>query len=138
MLAYSSSTTAATISRPVAKPRAARDARRVDHRGDAALHVLRAAAVEPAVALARIERRRHALDADGVDVAAEHQRPARRSRPSSTPITFGRPGATSCSVDVEPDRACARRSRAAICAFARRAGHERRIDGIDRDELAQE
>ena len=36
MLAYSSSTTAATISRPRAKPRSRDDPRRVDHRGDAA------------------------------------------------------------------------------------------------------
>ena len=74
ILAYSSSTTAATISRPASRPASATSARRVDHRGDAALHVLRAAAVDPAVALHRIERRRHPFDADGVDVPAQHQR----------------------------------------------------------------
>src|SRR5258708_19489874 len=50
------------------------DARRVDHRGDASLHVLRAASVKPAVALHGIERRLHPFDADGVNVPTEHQR----------------------------------------------------------------
>ena len=58
MLANSSSTTAAMISRPRAKPRLARDPHGVDHRGDAALHVLRAASVQASVADHRLERAR--------------------------------------------------------------------------------
>ena len=65
---------------PLAEAAVARDARGVDHRRDAALHVLRAASVQPAVALDGIERRGHAVDADGVDVPAEHQRAARARR----------------------------------------------------------
>ena len=37
-----------------------------------------------------------------------------------------------------PSRACDRATAPAICAFAVRAGHQRRIDGVDRDELAQQ
>ena len=80
MLACSSSTTQAITSWPAASPPdSAIDARGVDHRRHAALHVLRAAAVDAAVALGRIERRLHAGHADGVDVAAEHQRPPGRA-----------------------------------------------------------
>ena len=65
------------ISRPASKPSSDDDPRRVDHRRDAPLHVLRAAAVQAAVALDRIERSGHPFHADGVDVAAEHQRAPR-------------------------------------------------------------
>ena len=44
--------------------------RGADHRRHAALHVLRSAAVDAAIALDWIERPRHARDADGIDVAA--------------------------------------------------------------------
>src|SRR5687768_18109462 len=43
-------------------------------RSDAALHVLRAAAVDAAVTLVAAKRLRHAGHTDRVDVAAEHQR----------------------------------------------------------------
>ena len=45
-----------------------------NHGRHAALHVLRATAVDPAVTLGGLERPRHARDADGVDMAAVHQR----------------------------------------------------------------
>ena len=80
MLACSSSTTQAITSLPGSKAARFRDdARGIDHRRHAALHVLGAAAVDPAVALDGIERRLHAGDADRIDVAAEHQRSSRHS-----------------------------------------------------------
>ena len=58
---------------PTGRPGILHAAGRVHHGGHAALHVLRAASVEAAVALDAIERRLHAFDADGVDMPAEHQ-----------------------------------------------------------------
>ncbi len=56
MLECSSSTTPPTMTRPAVKPAVRGDRRRRrNHRGDAAFHVLRAAAVQPAVALDRRE-----------------------------------------------------------------------------------
>ncbi|OFW39997.1 MAG: hypothetical protein A3F70_14285 [Acidobacteria bacterium RIFCSPLOWO2_12_FULL_67_14] len=51
-----------------------KDARGAKHRGKASLHVLRAAAVEPAVTTDRTKRPVHAVDPDGVEMTAEHQR----------------------------------------------------------------
>ena len=47
-----------------------------NHGGHAALHVLRAASVEAAFALDRMERSGHPLDTDGVEMTAEHERAA--------------------------------------------------------------
>ena len=105
MLECSSSTTAATIRRPDGEPAARGDrAAAANHRGDAALHVLRAAAVEPAVALDRRER---------IGMPARRRcRCGRRTsacvpllRPSSTPTTLGRPGATVSTDTSRPMRA---------------------------------
>ena len=51
--------------------------------------------------------------------------------PSSTPTTLGRPGATSSTCTSRPARA-SRRRRRRRSLLARRAGHERRVDRIDR------
>ncbi len=77
MLAYSSSATAATMTRPLPRrpdcqPRGGTG----HHRRDAALHVLGAASVESSVANVRSKRRGHAVHADGVRVAAQHPRRA--------------------------------------------------------------
>ena len=48
-----------------------------DHGSNAALHVLCAASVQPPVAVNRPERVFHACNADGIEMAAEHQRRAR-------------------------------------------------------------
>jgi len=48
-----------------------------NHRRDAAFHVLRAPAVQPAALDARLEGIGHAFDADGVEMAAEHDRGTR-------------------------------------------------------------
>ncbi len=53
-------------------------------------------------------------------------------------MTFGRPGATSCISTSRPRLRMWRGDRLRDPAFARRARHERRIDGIDRNELAQQ
>ena len=45
-----------------------------EHGSDAALHVLCAAAVQPPVAVNRAEGVFHPCDADGIEMAAEHQR----------------------------------------------------------------
>ena len=111
--------------------------RRVDHRGDAAFHVLRAPRVQPAVALDRRERLRHAGDANGVDVAAEHQRPpataafehADRIRPARCDLL---------ALHVETGAAHRGADSVRNFRFAWRAGHEGRIDGVDGNELAQE
>ena len=80
MLRYSSSTTAATTSRPRVQDWASTAGGR-NHRRDPALHVLCAATVETAVVDRRLERIGHALDADGIDVTAEHD-----GRPSRLPV----------------------------------------------------
>ena len=114
------------------------DARGIDHRGHTALHVLRAAAVDPAVALGGIERPspcrprrrcRHGRTTSGSG-------PARR--PSRTPTTFGRPGATSCTCTASPNRRQTLGERPADLRFTARAGHERRIDGVDGDQGLQQ
>ena len=122
---------------PPARPVLREDAGGRDHRGDAALHVLRAAAVEPAVLDARREWIRHALDADGVEVAAEHHRRARPAVPSSTPIAFGRPGAASCITTSRPAAAMAARATSAAAGLTRCARHERRVHGICGDQIGQ-
>ena len=90
---------------PAARPPLGDAPRRGDHRGDAGFHVLRAAAVQPAVALDRRERSGHAGDADGVGVAAEHQRAALARVPRARRRRSGRPGATSRTVTSRPKRA---------------------------------
>ena len=86
------------------------DARGIDHGGHAALHVLRAAAVEPAD---RISGANGAAIPSTPTVSMCPQNISERpgARPSSTPITLGRPGATSCIVHVEPDAAHVRGDR---------------------------
>ena len=60
------------------------------------------------------------------------------ARPSSTPITLGRPGATSCSSTSSPSRRMCVGDAVGDLPLAGGAGHERRIHRIDRDELAQQ
>ena len=80
MLECSSSTTRPPRrGRQTNPPCVAIGGRRRDHRGDAAFHVLRAAAVQATVPLHRREWIAHPADADRVGVAAEHQRPPWRA-----------------------------------------------------------
>jgi hypothetical protein len=115
----------------------ARDAHRVDHRGDAPLHILRPAPVNPAVPLRGIERRRHAGHSNCVDVTAEHQRRsglrsfqhANYIRPAWRGVLF---------LDVQPEAPQVRFDKVGDGSFAGGARHERRVDGIDRDEIAEQ
>ena len=137
MLAYSSSTTAATISRPSFEATLGRRPRRVNHGGHAALHVLRTAAVE---AVRRISGVNGASMPSTPTVSMCPQNISDRpgARPSSTPMTFGRPGATSCSCTSSPMRRMCAGDRRRDPRFARGARHERRVDRVDGDEIAQE
>ena len=112
-------------------------ARSVDHRRDTALHVLRAAAVDTTVAFDRIEWPRHACHADRVDMTAQHQRSSGRAtvehandiRPARRHLLyFGR----------EANPSIFRHQRPRDGRLPRRAGHQRRVDGIDGDEIFEE
>ena len=75
-----------------------------DHRGHAALHVLRAAAVEPAVADLAARTGRGIPLTPTVSVCPQNISDRPGARPSSTPTTFGRPGTTSVTSHAETDR----------------------------------
>ena len=119
------------------QPALRRDARRVDHRRNTAFHVLGSAAVQPAVDLAWIERRAHTLDAHGVDVTAEHQR-APRGCPFENTDDVRTARRDFLKVDVEPELPHVRRDRLGRHALAFCTRHERRVDGVDGDQVAKE
>ena len=137
-LACSSSTTAATMSRPRARPPALGDpARGTDHRGHAALHVLRAAAVEPAVANLGVERPVMPAHADGVGVAAEHQRAAGRAALEHAD-DVGPARRDLRDLDAQADRRELLGNPARDRRPRRARRHERRVHRVDRDEIAQQ
>ena len=108
----------------------------VDHRRDAPFHVLAAAAIEAAVAFDRIERRNHAVDTDGIDVPAQHQRaPLRAAVEDADDVGTSRRHLL--QFDVEAKGAHVRGDGVGDLRFAGGARHERRVDRIDRHELAQ-
>ena len=75
-------------------------------------------------------------DADRIHVPAEHQRaPGRAGFEDADHI--GPPGRDVLNVDVQPDAPHVRGNRRGDLRFARGAWHERRIDGIDGDEIAE-
>ena len=115
----------------------AREPRGVDHRGHAALHVLRAASIEPAVTLDGIERRGHAVDADGIDVPAQHQRAARLGAIEHADHVRP-PRRRLLHLDAEPEPAHVHGDGLRDLRLAGGPGHERRVDRIDRDELAKQ
>ena len=80
MLAYSSSTTAATISRPSCEPALARSAarHRSSRRRRPSCPAIRGRTADRR-RISGVERRGHPVDADGIDVTAEHQRASRRA-----------------------------------------------------------
>jgi hypothetical protein len=113
------------------------DARRIDHRRHAALHVLRSAAIETAVALNRRERLAHAGHTDGVGMPAEHQR--RTFHPRLEHTDDVRPSAAGVfDGDLESDAAHRGGNRIGNLAFAGGTGHQRRIDGVDGNQIAQQ
>ena len=108
-----------------------------DHRRDAALHVLRTASINAAVALGGIERPRHARDANRVDMAAEHERPS-WSLAVENANDIGPPWRRFLNLDLQAYVSkllsqCPRHRR-----LTRRSRHERRVHGIDRHEVLQQ
>ena len=91
----------------------------------------------PPAALDRIERGLHAGHANGVDVSAEHQRSA-----SLDAVEYAddvrTPGRHVLKMHVQPHVAHVRGNRVRHLCFARGPWHQRRVDRIDRDEIAQE
>ncbi len=110
--------------------------RRVNHGGDAALHVLGSASVEAARSHLGRERRLHALDADGIHVAAEHQGSS-GSTPFEHPDDIGTPWRDFFYLHIEPDAPQVRRNRRRDLRFARRTRDKGRVHRIDGHEIAQ-
>ena len=111
--------------------------RGVQHGGQAALHVLTAAAVQSAVAYDRIERRRHALDTDGVGVPAEKpDRPAAIAVRDTDDVRAS--GRNVCALNIEASALQPRGEEFPDRSLARATWHERWVDRIDRDEVAGE
>jgi hypothetical protein len=120
-----------------AEPLLRQNPRRIDHRCDTALHVLGAAAVETAITFDRCKRVGHSCDADCVGMPAKHHRGP--WLPSLEDADDIRPaGRNLVDTHVEPDAAHRRRNGVRDLALTGSAGHERRIDGVDSDEVAQE
>ncbi len=116
----------------------ARDhARGVHHCRNASLHVLRAAPVDPAVPLDRIERSRHPLDANRVEMTAEHQgRPRAPTGERADHVRAPRADVLNLHIEAEPTEVC--RERGGYRAFPGRARNKRRVHRVNRDQLAQE
>ena len=111
--------------------------RRVDHRGQAALGVLRAPSVQPSVPLHRIERPGHPLDADRIQVPAEHEGAAGPPALEHTDDVRP-PGGDLLPRDVEPGRAHRGRHGVRDRPLATRSRHQVRVDRVDRDEIAEQ
>jgi hypothetical protein len=113
------------------------DAGSGDHRRDATLHVLRAAAVQAAVALGRHKRIVHASDTHGVGVAAEHQR-ASLGAPLEHADDIRPAGRHRFHGHLEAEAPHRGGDGGGNFLLAWRARDERRVHGVDRDEIAQE
>ena len=108
------------------------------HRRDAALHVRRAAAVQPAVALFGVERSvNHSLDADDVEMSVEHQRASATRRPDARHEIRTADGRVLQLGDESP---IVQHVAQEIRAFplAGRTTRERRIARVDLHECARE
>ncbi len=112
-----------------------------DQRGrHARLHVVRAAAVQAVALDARIVRRLHPRDPDGVDVTAQQQRaPAPGARRAHDDARAPRRRLEHAGLEARGERpAVDERRDLALARPAAAGGRERRVDRVDRDELAQE
>ena len=124
------------MSRPLL-PGGRHGARGGNHGGDATLHVLRATRVQPAALDARHERIGHPVDADRVDVPAEHhRRPWRGGVEHADHVPAA--GRGFLKHDVEAGLPHRVGGHFANRALARRAGYERRIDGVDGNEVLKD
>ena len=106
-------------------------------RGDARLHVVGAAAVEPVALDARVVRCVHPPDAHRVDVPAEQQR-APASRAAGTNDDARPAGRALEHVGLQTGGERPARDERRDLALAGAARHERRVDRVDRHELAQQ
>ena len=107
------------------------------HRGDAGLHVGRAAAVQPAIALVAVERRvHHAVHADDVEVPVEHQRPPAGRADARDHV--GAAGAGLLQLDAKSPRVEDAGQKGGDRPLTGRAGHEQRIAGVDADERTRQ
>jgi len=120
-----------------AKAAFADEARRIDHRGHAALHILRAATVKTPVLLQRVERRGHPVHPHGVEVPAEHERaPRRHCFEHADNVRTSR--CNFLDLDVHADLPHARCNRLGDLSFARGPGHQRGIHRVDCDEITKQ
>jgi len=122
---------------PAAGPCLSQDARGGDHRGHATLHVLRTAAEEPAVFDPGNERVDHPFHANRIEMPAEHHGRA-RSGGLEEPDDIGTTGSGLLQPNIESGGEQRGAAHLGDLRFARRARHERGVDGVDRDEIAQE
>ena len=110
---------------------------RDQHRGQRALHVVRAPPVEPAVLDARLERGRHACDADRVEVPVQEQRAAAaRAAHATDDVCAARRELVDLDLDaplLEP-----RGDEARDLRLARAACDERRVDRLDRNQILEQ
>ena len=141
MLECSSSTTAATIEpagRRGRRARRSRRPRRSSRRRRPSCPARRGRTSRPSRSTG-VNGSRHAGDADRVGVAAEHQRAALRRVLRARRRRWA--GRAATGLDGRRRGRCARISAATTVGdlpLARRAGHERRVDGVDGDEIAQQ
>jgi hypothetical protein len=105
-------------------------ASRIDHCRNAALHVLRATAVEAPLAHIGNERCLHAVDADSIDVPAEHQRLTRLPAFEHSDHIRS-PGCDGLHLDIEAGRTHAVGEDRRDLSLSLRARHERWIDGVN-------
>ena len=108
-----------------------------DHRRHTALHVLRAAAVEAAVADLGIEGPMHPADSDGVSVPAQHQRTARGSSlEHADDIRSARHDIGHLHAETDNPELAGNPPR--HVGLTSRTRGERWIDRVDRDEVTQQ
>ena len=111
----------------------------VDHRRDAALHVLRAAAVDAAVALVAGSNGAVMPATPTVSMWPQNISDRPGARPSSVADDVGAAGRDVLRLDASGRcRRIAAVSVARDGRFAGRAGHQRRVDRIDRDQILEE
>ena len=119
------------------RPGGSEHRRGAEHGGDAAFHVLRTAAVKTPVVNPRRERRVHPLNTDGVEVAAQHHRRTGLATFEHTDHV-GPARQYFLHLDVHPRRRHERADNFRRRGFARRAGHQRRVDRVVGDQIGEE
>ena len=119
------------------EPERSRVTAREERRGDAALHVVGATAVQPVTVNAGVERLGHPRHADGVDVPAEQQCPATARAPCAD-HDAGPLGVFCERLDLQAGRGAPLRDRLRNRALPGAAANEVGVHGIDRDEVGEQ